>query len=78
MQVEHISELRQTLQTMFSRIEAGKDIIAQLHRIEALSQLMSPTAPATLRHYLDRKSYTKALAFLELELTTENPERKGE
>lgn len=65
MQVEYLSELRQTLETMFSRIEAGEDIMAQLHRIEALSQDISPTAPARLRHYLERKSYTKALEFLE-------------
>lgn len=64
MLVEHLSELRQTLDTMFSRIEAGEDIMAQLHRIEALSQDISATAPAMLLHYLERKSYTKALDFL--------------
>ncbi len=70
MQVEYIAELRQTLETMFSRIEAGEDIMAQLHRIEALSEAISPPGggkapPAILLHYLERKSYTKALAFLE-------------
>ena len=70
MVVEYISELRQTLETMFSRIEAGEDIMAQLHRIEVLSEAMSTAGggkavPAMLLHYLERKSYTKALAFLE-------------
>ena len=56
--------LRHALETMMQRIEAGADIIEQLERIDVLSQELAPTAPKMLLHYLERKSYTKALAFL--------------
>ena len=64
MRVEGLSELRQALQTMLSRIEAGEDILEQLEQIDALHQDLAPTAPKMLRHYLERKSYTKALDLL--------------
>ncbi len=64
MQVDGFLELRQALETMFSRIEAGEDILEQLERINELHQELAPTAPKMLEHYLERKSYTKALALL--------------
>lgn len=64
MQVEQISELTQTLETMMQRIETGEDIMEQLEGIDVLSQELAPTAPKMLLHYLERKSYTKALEFL--------------
>ncbi len=72
MQVEHLdavqqsklTDLRQTLETMMQRIETGEDIIEQLEGIDALSHELTPTAPKLLLHYLERKSYIKALAFL--------------
>lgn len=64
MQVDGLLELKQALETMFSRIETGEDILEQLARINALHQELDPTAPKMLRHYLERKSYTKALALL--------------
>ena len=62
---ERFSQLRQALETMMQRIAAGEDIIEQLAQIDAFSQELAPTAPKMLLHYLERKSYTKALAFLE-------------
>lgn len=62
---DSVSELKQTLSTMFARIEVGDDITAQMRRIDELAQEVAPTAPAMLKHYLERRSYTKALAFLE-------------
>lgn len=64
-EIERFSDLRQALETMMQRIEIGEDIMAQLEQINALSQELAPTAPKMLLHYLERKSYTKALAFLE-------------
>ncbi len=72
MQVEHLDAvpkskltvLRQTLETMMQRIETGEDIMEQLEGIDVLSQELAPTAPKMLLHYLERKSYTKALEFL--------------
>ena len=63
--IERFSDLRQALETMIQRIETGEDIMEQLKQIDALSQELAPTAPKMLLHYLERKSYTKALAWLE-------------
>ena len=63
--IERFSDLRQALETMMQRIETGEDILEQLKQIDALSQELAPTAPKMLLHYLERKSYTKALAWLE-------------
>lgn len=63
--IERFSDLRQALETMMQRIETGEDIMEQLKQIDALSQELAPTAPKMLLHYLERKSYTKALALLE-------------
>ena len=66
MQTELFSQLRQALETMLSRIETGEDILEQLEQIDALHQELAPAeTPKTLLHYLERKSYTKALALLE-------------
>lgn len=65
MQTEPLAELRAALETLLSRIEAGEDTLEQLEQIDTLSEALTPTAPSMLRHYLERKSYTKALAFLE-------------
>ena len=59
-----IDELRQALETMFDRIAAGEDILEQLDRINVLHREVAPTAPKMLCHYLERKSYTKALDLL--------------
>ena len=42
MQTELFSELKQALETMLSRIEAGEDILEQLERIDALHQELAP------------------------------------
>ena len=64
-EIERFVDLRQALETMMQRIEAGEDIMEQLKQIDAFSQELAPTAPKMLLHYLERKSYTKALALLE-------------
>ena len=63
-EIERFSDLRQALETMMQRIETGEDIMEQLKQIDALSQELAPTVPKMLLHYLERKSYTKALALL--------------
>lgn len=65
METKLLSELRQTLETMFLRIETGEDIGAQLEQIDTLQRALGTSTPKMLGHYLERKSYTKALAFLE-------------
>ena len=64
MQTKLLAELRQALEIMLSRIEAGEDILEQLEQIDALHQELTPADPKMLEHYLERKSDTKALALL--------------
>lgn len=59
-----IAELRHALETMFDRIAAGEDILEQLDRINVLHREVAATAPKMLCHYLERKSYVKALDLL--------------
>jgi uncharacterized coiled-coil DUF342 family protein len=61
---DKIADLRQALETMMQRIETGEDIMEQLEQIDLLHQNLEPSAPKMLQHYLERKSYTKALALL--------------
>ena len=65
---ESLVELRHALETMFDRIAAGEDILEQLDRINALHREVAlqkhpskNTVPKMLCHYLERKSYAKAL-----------------
>jgi hypothetical protein len=64
MTVEH--ELREAL-TGFMCAAAEKNhsaIAAALARVAELQQRLGPDAPEMLRHYLERRSYQKALDFL--------------
>ena len=49
---------------MFEHIAQKQNIIEDLEQIERLHQEIGATIPPTLRHYLQRRSYTKALDFL--------------
>ena len=66
-----IAELRRALEMMFERIAAGEDISEQLDRINVLHREVAlqkhpskNTSPKMLCHYLERKSYAKALDLL--------------
>lgn len=64
MTTQQVSELKNTLEEMMNRIATGEDITEQLLSINQLSINIESTAPKMLMHYLQRKSYTKALDFL--------------
>lgn len=64
MTTQQVSELQNTLEKMLSRISTGDDIAEQLLKINQLSADIESTAPTMLTHYLQKKSYTKALDFL--------------
>ena len=64
MTTQQVTELQNTLETMLNRIATGDDITEQLLMIQQLSTDIESTAPKMLIHYLQRKSYTKALDFL--------------
>lgn len=75
MTTEQVSTLKTTLETMFARIEQQENVIEQLEQIGKLQQEIAPTAPAMLNHYLERRSYTKALDFLKQGYVIEDPNR---
>jgi hypothetical protein len=59
-------ELRDAL-TRFMRVAAGKDreaVATALARVTELQQRLGPDTSLMLRHYLERRSYQKALDFL--------------
>ncbi len=64
MTIQQSTELHDTLEDMMDRISTGDEITDQLLRIQQLSTEIKETAPKTLMHYLERKSYTKALELL--------------
>lgn len=43
----------------------GESIAAHLQQLDELGQELGKEAPPMLRHYLEKRSYTKALDFLE-------------
>ena len=72
---EQAQSLKESLESMFEHIERKQGMVEDLQRIEKLQSEIASTAPTMLNHYLQRRSYTKALHFLNHELTTEDLER---
>jgi glutamate synthase domain-containing protein 3 len=64
MTTEQATSLKATLESMFEHIAQKESIVEDLEQIERLQQEFASTVPAQLRHYLQRRSYTKALDFL--------------
>ena len=68
MTTEQAKSLKESLESMFKHIETRQGMADDLQQIERLHREIAPTAPSMLNHYLQRRSYTKALDFLEQEL----------
>ena len=72
-------EQAQTLQThlyqMMDRIASKEPILDQLEAIGRIQTEIASTAPAQLKHFLDRRSYAKALEFLQHGSIIEDPRR---
>ena len=64
MTTEQATTLKMTLESMFEHIAQKESIIEDLEQIERLHEEIGSTIPSQLRHYLQRRSYTKALDFL--------------
>lgn len=58
------TSLKTVLESMFEHIAQKQSIVEDLEQIELLQQGIGSTAPPMLRHYLQRRSYAKALDFL--------------
>jgi CTP:phosphocholine cytidylyltransferase-like protein len=64
MTAEQATTLKTTLESMFEHIAQKQSIVEDLQQIEHLHQEIGAVVPPQLRHYLQRRSYTKALDFL--------------
>lgn len=63
---ESAENLRNALKEMLDAIESGGNNIADLVlNVDQRGQDVFEQAPPMLRHYIERRSYTKALDFLE-------------
>ena len=60
---------------MLDNISRHEPIVDQLTRIAQLQAQIEATAPPQLNHFLERRSYAKALEFLEYGLVTDDPNR---
>lgn len=63
------AELTQALETLLRAIgpppaPAG-ELQAALRRVDGLTQSLGPDTPPQLRHFLQRRSYVKALEYLQ-------------
>ena len=64
MTTEQATALKVTLESMFDHITQKESIAVDLDHLERLQEEFGATVPTQLRHYLQRRSYTKALDFL--------------
>ena len=62
-----LDQLHATLQALMAAIDnrEGESIAAHLQRLDELGQDLGNQVPSELRHYLEKRSYAKALDFLE-------------
>lgn len=58
-------ELRAALAALTAPGRTGTEVAAALDRVEAARAALGDGVPAQLRHFLDRRSYAKALAWLQ-------------
>lgn len=62
-----LDQLHTELQALMAAIDngEGESIAAHLRQLDEFGQELGSEAPPMLRHYLEKRSYTKALDFLE-------------
>jgi hypothetical protein len=62
-----LDQLHATLQALMAAIDnrEGESIATHLRQLDDLGQELGKEAPPMLRHYLEKRSYAKALDFLE-------------
>ena len=69
------TELTNALESMLSRIEQRESVTDQLMEISRIQGQIAPTAPPQLSHFLERRSYTKALEYLQNGVVLDDPNR---
>lgn len=63
------------LRSMFDKIDRQEPIGEELVEITRIQGEIQSTAPPQLTHFLDRRSYTKALEYLESGTVIDDPNR---
>lgn len=62
------ADLTQALETLLRTIgpppAPAAELQTALRRVDGLTQSLGPDTPAQLRHFLERRSYVKALEYL--------------
>ena len=72
---QHRRALVASLKAMFDKIGRREPIDPELVEITRLQGEIRATAPPQLSHFLERRSYTKALEFLQSGVVTDDPDR---
>ena len=62
---ELLSALEALLRAIGPPPAPAAELQAALHRVDGLTQSLGPDTPAQLRHFLQRRSYVKALEYLQ-------------
>lgn len=75
MNTNHVEALRLSLSTMMERIEKSEPIVDQLEEIGRLQVEIAGSVPAQLSHFLERRSYAKALEYIAQGSITDDPDR---
>ncbi len=72
---EQAMALRATLVAMFEAIDKNENIAEYLIKLDDIQRGLDRSAPAQLRHFLERRSYVKALEYLETGMVIDDPNR---
>ena len=67
-------QIKQALESMFYNIKMKENIAQNLAEIERLRKEVQSTAPAQLNHFLERRSYTKALEYITSDAISKSPD----
>lgn len=72
---EQAMDMRSTLVAMFEAIDKNENIAEHLIKLDDIQRDLDRSAPAQLRHFLERRSYVKALEYLETGMVVDDPNR---
>ena len=69
------ASLRNALEALMDAIEKREPIAERLHHLAALQRKLAPFTSRQLDHFLQNRSYTKALEYLRDGVVIEDPDR---
>jgi hypothetical protein len=75
MTATQVEDLRHTLKGMFDAIAQKNNIGEHILKLDDIQREIADTSPPQLRHFLERRSYAKALEYLETGIVIDDPDR---